>query len=375
MMLPPFKLEEFWKKHEFKTPYLLCSSDAESWTMQEILSMADPEAKGLWDNLRLGYTEVPGLPVLREAIASLYCSLTKDDILTTAGAEEGIYCVLRTLLASGDHAIAVGPCYQSLQSIPEAIGSELSLIMLDPDKHWQLDVAKLENALRTNTKVIILNYPHNPTGVLLDKASYERIIELARSRGIYILSDEVYRYLEIDESTRLPALADSYEKGISVNVMTKSFGLAGLRIGWVACREKELIDQIASYKVYTSICNSAPSEILALIALRAHEALIKRNRAIMLNNLAVLDSFMEKHRALLRWSRPESGPMGFIELLLPIPIHQFTQRLMKEAGVLILPGTVYDFPGNYFRIGFGRKNMPEVLAYFEQFLEKVSQGG
>lgn len=351
----------------------MCPSDAESWSLKEILAMADPETKELWENLRLGYTEAPGLPALRTEIASLYTSLNKEAIITTAGAEEAIYCSLRTLLKSGDHVVAVAPCYQSLQTIPEAIGAHITLVQLREDTNWQLDVRELEASLRPTTKAIILNYPHNPTGALLSRESLDAVINLARARGIYIFSDEVYRFLEIDESKRVPALADAYEKGISLNVMTKAFGLAGLRIGWLASRDKQFIENVMSYKLYTSICNSAPSEILALIALRARETILKRNKEIILSNLALVEKFMERHRSSFRWRRPESGPMAFVELLLPIPIDQFTEQLVNKSGVLIMPGTVFNYPGNFFRIGFGRRNFPEVLAHFEQFLETTSQ--
>ena len=371
MKLPAFKLEEFWKKYEFSAPYLLCPSDAETWGLKELLKLADPESMTLWDNLQLGYTESPGLPILREEIAKLYTSLDKDCILTTAGAEEGIYCAMHSLLSAGDHVITISPSYQSLETIPRALGADSTTVVLDPKKNWKLDREQLIQAFRPTTKLLIINCPHNPTGTLFDKQIYETMIALARSSGAYIFSDEVYRYLEIDESKRLPAIADAYEKGISLNVMTKSFGLSGLRIGWLASRDADFLQKVGSYKLYTSICNSAPSEILALIALRAKQVILKRNREIMMNNVKLLDLFFERNSSFMKWNRPESGPIAFPELLLPISVDAFTEQLVKEAGILIMPGTVFDFPGNYFRIGFGRKNMPEILERFERYLKKL----
>ncbi len=197
------------------------------------------------------------------------------------------------------------------------------------------------------------------------------MIALARERGTYIFSDEVYRYLEIDESKRLPAMADAYEKGISLNVMTKAFGLAGLRIGWLASQDRQVLEEAGSYKFYTSICNSAPSEILAIIALKAKDQLLKKNREIVLSNLQILESFFERNSSSLRWVRPESGTIAFPELLLPISIDQLCERLVEKAGVLIMPGSIFDYPGNFFRIGFGRKNMPHVLERFEKFLKEL----
>lgn len=369
MKIAEFKLEEFFKKHEFSAPYPLCSSDAESWSLKEILAMADGESLALWENLRLGYTESPGLPLLREEIAKLYTTLTKDHILTTAGAEESIYCAMQSLLSPGDHVIVITPCYQSLEALPRALGAEVTVIKLDPRKHWKLDIESLKKAFRSTTKLLICNCPHNPTGALLEAHVFETMIDLARASGAYIFSDEVYRYLEIDESKRVPAITDAYEKGISLNVMTKAFGLAGLRIGWLASSDQKFLHKVSSYKLYTSICNSAPSEILAIMGLRAKDVILRRNREIMLSNLELLDRFFERHISSFAWNRSESGTMAFLELLLPISIDQFAERLVNEAGILIMPGSIFDVPGNFFRIGFGRKNMPEVLQRFEQFLK------
>jgi aspartate/methionine/tyrosine aminotransferase len=369
--MQPFKLEEFWKKYEFNAPYLLCPSDAESWSLRELVDLADPESKELWENLRLGYTESPGLPLLRSEIAKLYSSLDSNLVLTTAGAEEGIYCAMRALLSPQDHVIVVTPCYESLEVIPAEIGAEITRIDLDPKQNWKLKLESLRKAFRHNTKLLVLNYPHNPTGMLLDQEVLEGMVDLARKCGCYIFSDEVYRYMEIDESNRLPSIVDAYEKGITLNVMTKAFGLAGLRIGWLASRDVEFMEKAGSYKLYLSICNSAPSEILALIGLRSKETLLKRNRKILLHNLNVLDAFMERQKHRLSWIRPQSGIVAFIELLLPIPIEEFTEQLVEKTGVLIMPGTIFAVTGNFFRIGFGRKDMPEVLQRFENYLNTL----
>ena len=366
--IPIFKLEEFWKKYEFSAPYLLCPSDSESWHLKDLVAMADPESKNLWDNLSLSYTESPGLPLLRREIAKLYDSLQAENILTTAGAEEGIYCAMHSLISPGDHVIIVSPSYQSLETLPQALGADISFIHLQSTNNWKLDFEQIQAKWRPDTKLLNLICPHNPTGTLLEVDMYEQMISLARKTGAHIFCDEVYRFLELDESKRLPAIADGYEKGISLNVMTKSFGLGGLRIGWLASKDMEFIHRANSYKMYTSICNSAPSEILALIALRAKERIFCRNREIILRNIKLLDQFVQRHPTSIRWVRPESGTVAFLELLLPIPIEQFIEELVEKTGVLIMPGTVFDVPGNFFRIGFARSNMPDVLNRFEQFL-------
>jgi len=368
MKIPPFKLEEFWKIYEFKAPYILCGSDVESWTLKEILALADEDCLQLWNSLNLGYTEVPGMPLLRKEIASLYTNMGPDNILTFAGAEEGIYCLMQALVNPGDHVIVIEPCYQSLSTLPEVAGGKLTKIKLNPEKKWKLNLDEIKKAFRPNTKLVVLNYPHNPTGSLLDQQTFEGIIELARKSNAYIFCDEVYRYLEINESDRLPSIADAYEKGISLNVMTKSFGLGGLRIGWIATQNQELLEQLGSYKLYTSICNSGPSEILALIALRAKEKILKRSREITLSNFEILKSFMKRNEKKLSWIEPKAGPMALIQLKLPVTIEKFVKDAVDQAGILVMPADVYDLEGNYFRVGFGKKTMPANLERFERFL-------
>lgn len=365
MKLPLFKLEEFWKKYEFSTPYLLCPSDCESWSLNEILAMGDSEIKGLWDNLQLNYTESPGLPLLRNEIALQY-GLNRENVLTLAGAEEGIYCTMQTLVEPEDEVIVITPCYQSLKTLPKAIGATVYEVPLTQD--WKIEINVISKLMSPKTKLLVLNIPHNPTGSIPDKMIYQMLIELAKKNGSYIFVDEVYQGLEIDENDRLPSIASVYEKGISLNVMSKSYGLAGLRIGWLVSKDVRFIEHANSYKLYTSICNSAPSEILALAALRAKDKILSRNRAIMMRNLDACDQFFAKYPKLFTWKRPQSGSIAFPEFL-GEDIDRFTDRLAKEAGILIMPASVYDMKENYFRIGFGRKNVQEILARFEAFLK------
>jgi aspartate/methionine/tyrosine aminotransferase len=370
MKIPDFKLEEFWKKYEFSSPYLLCCSDAETWTLEELLALADTDSKKLWETLLLGYTESPGHPLLRQEISHLYSTLEAEDIVTFAGAEEGIYCSMQVLVKPRDHVIVLDPCYQSLATLPKTLGAEITTVQLKFENQWNLELEEVKKAFRPNTKLLVLNYPHNPTGSLLDQQVLDEIIQFARKNGSYIFCDEVYRYMEVDEAKRMPAIADIYEKGISLNVMTKSFGLAGLRIGWLASQDADFLKKVASYKLYTSICNSAPSEILAIMALRAKEQILNRNRQILLNNLKLLKEFMGRNERFLSWIPPQSGTVAVLKLLLPIPIEDFAEDLVRSEGVLIMPGTVFDLPGNFFRIGFGKKNMAPILERFERYLHK-----
>jgi aspartate/methionine/tyrosine aminotransferase len=165
--------------------------------------------------------------------------------------------------------------------------------------------------------------------------------------------------------------ADAFPRGISLGVMSKSFAMAGLRIGWLASHDRELLARCAGFKDYTTICSSAPSEILALIGLRSRDVVLGRSRRIVATNLAVLDAFFTRHRDRFTWVRPRGGSIAFPRLLGDTPIDEFAAELVEAEGVLLLPGSQFDHPGNNFRIGFGRENLPDAVARLEAFIDRV----
>jgi aspartate/methionine/tyrosine aminotransferase len=369
MTLPIFQLEEFLGEWEFKARYMLCGSDAESWSQAELLSMADSESLELWDNLKLSYTEVAGLPVLRQEIAQLYERCNAENILCFAGAEDGIYCAMEALLTPDDHVIVITPCYQSLAELPKHSGACVTSVELSEEQNWELDLARLEASIRDNTKMVVINYPHNPTGARLGTAKLLGLIEIARKYEIIVFSDEVYRLLGDDHSEWEPPVVSVYERGISLGVMSKAFGLPGLRIGWLAVRDQQVLKKIEYVKHYTSICNSAPAEILSLIALRSKDLILSRNNLIVQENIKLLDQFFHRQAEIFSWVRPRGGCIGFARYSGNDGVDSFCQQLVEHEGVLLLPGRVYNWPGDNFRIGFGRKNMPEALARLEYSLD------
>jgi aspartate/methionine/tyrosine aminotransferase len=365
--IPEFKLERYFARFEFDAPYLLSSSDVEGFRLPELLSLADDEGRALWDDLALGYTESPGHPLLRRAVAGLYERIAPEETLIFSGAEEAIFTVLNAILGPGSHAVVVWPAYQSLYEVARATGAAVTLVPLDAATGWALDLAALRAAIRPETRLIVVNYPHNPTGALLDRATFDAVIAMARECGAWLLSDEVYRLLEYDPADRLPAAADSYERAISLGVMSKAFALAGLRIGWVATRDAELLAALQRFKDYTTICNSAPSEILSLIALRARDAVLARSMGIIEANLPLVDNFFARWPAQFAWTHPRVGPIGFPRLLAPVAIEQFAEELVAQEGVMLLPGSVYEDTGNHFRLGFARRNLPEAIERLDRF--------
>jgi aspartate/methionine/tyrosine aminotransferase len=367
--IPEFALERFFARWEFAVRHLLCASDVEGWRMADLLSLADDETAALWSNLRLGYSEAPGHPLLRAEIATLYDMIEPDDVLVFAGAEEAIFCLSNVLLGPGDHAVVTWPGYQSLYQVGRSAGADVTLHELREADAWALDVDRLIAALRPTTRLVVVNAPHNPTGMLPTLAEWARLTGELEARGIHLLADEVYRFLELDPAERLAAGADAFRLGISLGVMSKSFAMAGLRIGWLASRDRQLLARCAAFKDYTTICSSAPSEILALIGLRARDTVLARSRAIVEANMARLDGFFADHPDRFAWVRPRGGSIGFPRLLDDEPIDAFVARLVETEGVLLLPGSQFGHPGNHFRIGFGREDLPAGLERLAAFVD------
>jgi aspartate/methionine/tyrosine aminotransferase len=372
MRIADFALERYFARWEFTARHLLCASDVQAYPMAELLALADDETRALWDGLHLGYTESSGHPLLRREIASLYDTIEPDDVLTFSGAEEAIFCLVNVSLGPGDHAIVTWPGYQSLYEIARAVGADLTLHELDESAGWALDLGLLRRQVTPATRLIVINVPHNPTGMLADRATFDELVAIADEAGAQLLVDEVYRGLELDEADQLPAGADATRRGVSLGVMSKSFALAGLRIGWLASRDRELLARVAAFKDYTTICSSAPAEILSIIALRARDQVLARSRAIVAGNLERLDGFFEDWADRFSWVRPRAGSIAFPRLTVPgVRIDDWAAALVEAEGVLLLPASQFGHSGNHFRLGFGRTDLPEALSRLEAFAART----
>ena len=368
MHLPPFKLERYFAKHEFNTEFLLCSSDCEAMSIADLLAFEEGAAEK-FQNVWLGYTESQGSPTLRTEICNLYTSMLPEDILVHTGAGEAIYLFMYAAFKEGDHVIVHSPGYQSLAEVARSVGCDVSPWLAREENGWALDMNELRHLMRSNTKGIVINTPHNPTGYLMSRADFEELNKFAQENNLILFCDEVYRESEYDPATRLPAACDMGEHAVSLGVTSKTYGLAGLRIGWIATKNKKIYDRMATLKDYTTLCNSAPSEFLAEVALRNRHKLIARNLGIIKNNLEVIDELFTHHADLFTWIRPTAGSMGYAKLLKG-NVEDFCDGLVRKAGVLLLPGSVYDDPSNHFRIGLGRKNLPQAVERLEEYLSK-----
>jgi len=366
MNLPPFKLERYFAKYEFNTEFLLCSSDCEAMSIADLLAIEE-DASEKFQQVWLGYTESQGSPSLRVEISKLYETITPEDILVHTGAEEAIYLFMFAAFKRGDHVIVHSPGYQSLADVARATGCDVSPWRAREENQWALNLDELRHLMRTNTKGLVINTPHNPTGYLMSRADYKTIHTFAQENKLLLFSDEVYRESEYDPNDRLRAACDLGEYAISLGVTSKTYGLAGLRIGWIATKNKKIYERMASLKDYTTICNSAPSEFLAEVAMRNRQKLAQRNIDIIKNNLVVIDELFARRANLFSWVRPNAGSMGFPRLLKG-DIENFCDDLVRKAGVLLLPGSMYDDSRNHFRLGLGRKSLPLAVERLEKYL-------
>jgi aspartate/methionine/tyrosine aminotransferase len=364
----PFALERYFARHEFETRFLLCSSDPESMSIHDLLAY-EPDARGNLFDLWLGYTESRGSPELRRAVASMYERPGADGILIHAGAQEPIFAFMNVTLSPGDHVIVQTPAYQSHYSIAEAAGADVTRWESDLQDEGAPDPDELERAIRPSTRAIVITTPNNPTGYVFDRARIDATVAIARKHGLWLFSDEVYRGSERDPADRIPAVCDLYERGVSLGAMAKTYGLAGLRIGWIATQDADLYDRMAAFKDYLTICNPAPSEYLASIALRHHDALIERVRTISSANLDRLDAYFALNEDLWEWTRPRAGTTAFPRYL-GGSTEKLCADLVDSAGVLLLPSIAFDAGDERVRFGYGRKNLPEALTALIEFLTR-----
>lgn len=370
LALPDFALEVYFSRWEFAAEHNLTASDAETLTVRELLDLTGEDTHQAFLDLPLGYIPTWGTDALREAIASAYVAIEPEEVLTFAGAGEALFWIPQVLLEAGDHAIVTVPNYQSLESVPRATGVAIDGLPLWSGEgdalRWELDLDRLRDLLRPETRLLAVNFPNNPTGFIPPDPVWTELLALCDERGIRLLSDEVYRGVEIDPNRRIGQAADLSPTALSVNVMSKAYGLPGLRVGWIACRDHQLLEQLERTKHYTSICNAGPSEFLATTALRHSATVLERNRQLVVSNNALVEAFAGEHPDLFDYRAPDGGCVAFPRYLGDDGVETFCRRAIEENGVMLLPSSIYasalaEVPTDRFRIGIGRRGLPEAL--------------
>jgi aspartate/methionine/tyrosine aminotransferase len=352
----------------------LSNSCAQSMTVNELCQIAG-ESIG---DIDLSYAPLLGGIELREAIVNYHnqinhtdCGLAHQHVLTFCGAQEALAAIYKCLLTSEDEVVVFTPCYPSLVSMAKESGATVKCIELSAEDDWQMSFHQLECAVNEKTKMIVINSPHNPTGTIVDSQIANEILVLAQKYQCYILADDVsqasnYQQLSLSHSYL------SYDKGIVVSVMSKSFGLAGLRLGWVITQNELLLKKLLVIKSYGSICCSVIDEQLGLWALNHSDTIIKRNNAIILKNIGLFQAFIDRNDKVFRWKAPQAGTLAVVELLIEQPIVDWAKNLAEKYGLLILPCSLFGLSGNFFRLGLGQENFLQSLALLEKYLSTLS---
>ncbi len=374
--LPEFRLETYFSRWEFAAEHHLTASDAQTLTIAELLALATDDDRAAFTDLPLSYVPTWGTDRLRAAVAATY--ETPVDVLTFAGAEEAIFWLMQLLVGPGEHAVVTVPNYQALETLPIATGAQVTGVPLDETDGWRLDLDRVRAALRPSTRLVAVNFPNNPTGAVPDPGTWQGLVDLCAERGIRLLADEVYRGLELDPARRLTQAADMAPTAVSVNVLSKSYGLPGLRVGWVATRDRSLLETLEKHKHYTSICNAGPSEFLAAVAVENGAAVHARNRGIIADNVATFDAFFATHEDRFEWNPPDGGCVAFPRDLGADGVETFCRHLVETAGVLLLPAGIYTsdlapVPTDRFRIGVGRRDPGPALAAFDSYLRRYRE--
>ena len=358
MKIEPFALERWMTTYEQHVEFDIAESGIAPLTARELLAMEPEEERGrvlerLLD-LRLGYSEAPGTLELRSLLAETYQDCGPENILVTTGAIEANFLLFNVLLEPGDHVVAPHPAYQQLYSVPRAIGCDVDLWEIRPETGFRYDVVELERLLRPDTRLIVINSPHNPTGAMLSAAELARVYELADSVGARVLSDEAYRWLVIQgEDEPAPPMYNLGPLGVSVGTLSKPFGLPGLRIGWMAA-PAELVARCWGMRDYVSLSPGKLNDALAVLALRQREKIWKRNAAIIAANLATAKAWVAERSDLLSWKPPRGGLLALVHYNLDIPSLDVANKLAEEYSVMLAPGSAFGYE-HHLRIGIGQE--------------------
>lgn len=321
-------------------------------------------------SLKLDYGNPQGNVDLTRAISQqLYQGIEPEEILLESGSEEGLLILLQCLLSPQDHLIIQFPCYPPvLEMSVDRLENQISLWSAKPESGWEWDLADLKTLLRENTKAIFLCNPHNPTGSILRREQLDCLIDFARKHQLLLICDEVYRFLEYEPTLRLPPVCELYEWGLSLGSLSKSFGLPGLRTGWVVCRNPEIRERLITYKSRTTLCNSVATQYLSELALARQKEIRAKTLSRVQRNFEALKAWVNRQSAVLDWIQPQAGTVAFLQFRSGFNAERFCREMAAEAGVLCLPGSFFSFNDSYFRIGFGKARFGEALqamdAYF-----------
>ena len=374
MELVQFGCEDWLNVWEKSATLDIAQSTIEALSLEEILSFEPDGGKAFMAKLmkeQFSYGWIEGSPAFKTEVAKLYQRVPEDNILSTNGATGANFLSILGLVGQGDHVIAQYPSYQQLYDWPKTLGAQVDYWQIKEENGWLPAIDELRQMVKPTTKLICLNNAAQPTGAIMTPSFLSEVIEIARSVDAYLLCDEVY--LPLDEETDYAPIADLYEKGISTNSISKTYSVPGIRVGWIATQDRNLCDEFRKIRDYTMISTGVFDDAVASLVLKHREKVLARARQIVKGNLAILKDWVEQE-PLVSMIFPKAVSVSFLkfEELPPNKTEDFAVQLLKETGVLIIPGNRFDLPG-YARIGYctDEKTLREGYVSCLNFYERI----
>ena len=370
MRIDTFKIEEWMNRYCPSAKYDLTTTCIEPLSIRELLTLCNIEKPFEIFDTKLTYGDIQGSVRLKSAIRDLYERQELQNITVTHGAIGANQLVFNALLEHNDEVLSIVPTYQQHYSIPKSLGAKVKLLFLKEENKWLPNLKELENSLTPKTKLICLNNPNNPTGSVIPDETLIKIAEIAKNNNAWLLSDEVYRGLNLEGNPYSRSIADIYTKGISVGSMSKTYSLPGLRLGWVCARE-DLISEINKHREYNTISVSILDDYFASVALENKEKIASRNFKIMKQGLNILENWLNEEiyiKALL----PKGGTTAILRYKKDIPSKILCRKLQAETGTAILPGETFEMEG-HLRIGFcvGEDILKKGLKNLSKFIRTI----
>ncbi|MBI1315140.1 aminotransferase class I/II-fold pyridoxal phosphate-dependent enzyme [bacterium] len=367
MELPSFPLVKWFAAAEGRFDISLSHSDCEPLSVADVL---DEDGQSRFASLPLGYGPFGGLEELKQVVADQYATLCSSDVLVFGGASEAIYTFMRTSLSPGDEVVVQCPIFNSLRGTAQGIGCRIVDWKSSNESACSFDVSELDDLCSEQAKLIVFNFPHNPSGQMLSENELLSIVETARRSDAMIFSDEQFRLLELPETHRLPAACDLYDKAVSVTGVSKTLGLGGLRIGWLATRCRDVLKRAREYRYYTTEMTNTPCQMLAAETLRRSDGILTRNRRRIADNVNRLRSFCAQRHEQLQLHMPSAGTMALVEQKTALTSTQFCERLLDEQRVFVVPGEAMRMSDRLLRFGLGRDDFSEGLGRLGTFLQR-----
>ena len=375
MNIKPFYVEEWMNAYEEGARYNIAETCVDSISLNELWELSGVDGEAFWREFctrRLTYGDITGFPAFREGVCGLYKTIRPEEVIPTHGAAGANHHVFYSLINPGDRVVSIMPTYQQLYSIPESFGADLQVLPLREPDAYLPDLDALRQLVTPETRMICINNPNNPTGALMSRELLLEIVNIAKEADAWVLCDEVYRHLS-QEDEWCESIVDLYDKGISVSSMSKVFSLAGLRLGWIATHDEAVIRSCLSHRDYNLISCGMMDERIAAVALRHKDALLRRSRGIVRENLAILDAWVESEPKL-HYVKPRAGTTALVYYDYPIDSYAFCTRMYELTGAFVTPGDCFGQPCS-MRIGYASDTrvLKDGLAAVSRFLRTLEE--